>query len=127
MSQCDDVLILNPEPIERLGGMERFLQYVARGFEEHGYGVRVFHPQNSCPERRGRWRFAKTLTILTILKDRNASGEAKRWPRIKGLAAAGGIVILLNLPRISQPRRVCVPRIATDGCWSRIASPITPR
>jgi glycosyltransferase involved in cell wall biosynthesis len=30
--------------------MERFLQYVARGFEERGYGVRVFHPENSCPE-----------------------------------------------------------------------------
>ncbi len=52
----DEVFILNPGPIERLGGMERFLQYVARGFEERGYGVRVFHVENSCPER---WRYPK--------------------------------------------------------------------
>lgn len=36
--------------------MERFLQYVKRGFEERGYGVRVFHVENSCPER---WRHPK--------------------------------------------------------------------
>jgi len=33
--------------------MERFLQYVASGFQERGYGVRVFHAENSSPER---WR-----------------------------------------------------------------------
>ncbi|MGO8733692.1 MAG: glycosyltransferase family 4 protein, partial [Terriglobia bacterium] len=33
--------------------MERFLQYLAHGLEEQGYGVRVFHPENSCPEQ---WR-----------------------------------------------------------------------
>jgi glycosyltransferase involved in cell wall biosynthesis len=31
--------------------MERFLQYVASGFKDRGYGVRVFHAENSCPER----------------------------------------------------------------------------
>ena len=35
--------------------MERFLQYVASGFQERGYGVRVFHAENSCPER---WQHA---------------------------------------------------------------------
>jgi len=49
--QRGEIFILNPGPIERLGGVERFLQYVARGFEERGYGVRVFHAENSCPER----------------------------------------------------------------------------
>jgi glycosyltransferase involved in cell wall biosynthesis len=33
--------------------MERFLQNVSSGFQERGYGVRVFHIENSCPER---WR-----------------------------------------------------------------------
>ena len=33
--------------------MERFLQYVAAGFQERRYGVRVFHIENSVPER---WR-----------------------------------------------------------------------
>jgi glycosyltransferase involved in cell wall biosynthesis len=33
--------------------MERFLQYVATGFQERGYGVRVFHSENTGPER---WR-----------------------------------------------------------------------
>ena len=51
----DEIFILTPGPIERLGGMERFLQYVARGFEERGYGVRVFHSENTGPER---WRHA---------------------------------------------------------------------
>jgi glycosyltransferase involved in cell wall biosynthesis len=31
--------------------MERFLQYLARGFAERGYAVRVFHAENSCPKR----------------------------------------------------------------------------
>lgn len=31
--------------------MERFLQYVSSGFQERGYLVRVFHAENSCPER----------------------------------------------------------------------------
>lgn len=35
--------------------MERFLQYVASGFRERGYGVRAFHAENSCPER---WQHA---------------------------------------------------------------------
>lgn len=49
----EEIFILTPGPIERLGGMERFLQYVASGFQERGYSVRVFHAENSCPER---WR-----------------------------------------------------------------------
>jgi len=48
---ANEIFILTTSPIERLGGMERFLQYVARGFQERGYGVRVFHAENSCPER----------------------------------------------------------------------------
>jgi len=47
----DEIFILTTGPIGRLGGMERFLQYVATGFQERGYGVRVFHTENSCPER----------------------------------------------------------------------------
>ena len=50
---ADEIFILTTGPIERLGGMERFLQYVASGFQERGYGVRVFHAQNTGPER---WR-----------------------------------------------------------------------
>lgn len=49
----DEIFILTTGPIERLGGMERFLQYVASGFRERGYGVRVFHSENTGPER---WR-----------------------------------------------------------------------
>lgn len=37
--------------------MERFLQYLASGFKERGYGVRVFHAGNSCPER---WQHTST-------------------------------------------------------------------
>ncbi len=50
---ADEVFILTTGPIEALGGMERFLQYLAKGFEERGYRVRVFHSQNTTPER---WR-----------------------------------------------------------------------
>jgi len=50
---ADEIFILTTGPIDRLGGMERFLQYVAGGFEKRGYGVRVFHTENICPER---WR-----------------------------------------------------------------------
>jgi glycosyltransferase involved in cell wall biosynthesis len=50
---ADEIYILTTGPIEALGGMERFLQYVASGFQERGYGVRVFHPENTGPER---WR-----------------------------------------------------------------------
>ena len=32
----NEVFILTTGPIERLGGMERFLQYVSAGFEERG-------------------------------------------------------------------------------------------
>ena len=49
----DEIFILTTGPIEALGGMERFLQYVAVGFEQRGYRVRVFHAQNTGPER---WR-----------------------------------------------------------------------
>jgi len=49
----DEVFILTTGPIERLGGMERFLQYVASGFKDRGYGVRVFHAENTSPEQ---WR-----------------------------------------------------------------------
>jgi glycosyltransferase involved in cell wall biosynthesis len=47
----EEVFILTTEPIESLGGMERFLNYVAAGFRERGLEVRVFHAQNSCPDR----------------------------------------------------------------------------
>jgi glycosyltransferase involved in cell wall biosynthesis len=49
----DEIFILTTGPIDELGGMERFLQYVASGFQERGYGVRIFHAQNTGPER---WR-----------------------------------------------------------------------
>src|SRR5713226_6356409 len=49
----DEVFILTTGPIEGLGGMERSLQYVASGFQERGYAVRVFHAQNTGPDR---WR-----------------------------------------------------------------------
>jgi len=49
----DEIFILTTGPIERLGGMERFLQYVDSGLRERGYGVRLFHTENSCPEA---WR-----------------------------------------------------------------------
>jgi glycosyltransferase involved in cell wall biosynthesis len=49
----DEIFILTTGPIEALGGVERFLQFVASGFRERGYGVRVFHAQNTGPER---WR-----------------------------------------------------------------------
>ncbi len=51
-----EIFILTTGPIERLGGMERFLQYVAAGFQERGYSVRVFHVENTMPER---WRQPK--------------------------------------------------------------------
>jgi glycosyltransferase involved in cell wall biosynthesis len=49
----NEIFILTTGPIDALGGMERFLQYLAKGFQERGYGVRVFHSQNTGPER---WR-----------------------------------------------------------------------
>ena len=49
----NEIFIVTPGPIERPGGMERFLQYVASGFHERGYAVRVFHIDNTVPER---WR-----------------------------------------------------------------------
>ena len=45
----DEVFILSTGPIDRLGGMERFLQYLASGFEQRGFGVRVFHCENTGP------------------------------------------------------------------------------
>jgi glycosyltransferase involved in cell wall biosynthesis len=44
--------------------MERFLQYVAHGFERRGYGIRVFHPENACPER---WRPNRSAKIRQLL------------------------------------------------------------
>jgi hypothetical protein len=49
-SVTDEIFIPTTGPIERLGGMERFLKYVASGFQERGYGVRVFHTENTGPE-----------------------------------------------------------------------------
>ena len=37
--------------------MERFLQYLAAGFEQRGFGVRVFHIENTVPEP---WRHPAT-------------------------------------------------------------------
>jgi len=51
MPVADEIFILTTGPIDRLGGMERFLQYVASGFESRGYRLRVFHTENSCPKR----------------------------------------------------------------------------
>ena len=39
----DKILFPSTNPIERLGGMERFLEYVAVGFQKRVYGVQVFH------------------------------------------------------------------------------------
>jgi glycosyltransferase involved in cell wall biosynthesis len=61
---ADEIFILNSGPIERLGGMERFLQYVASGFQARGYGVRVFHAENSCPSR---WQHASVNNKLESL------------------------------------------------------------
>jgi glycosyltransferase involved in cell wall biosynthesis len=61
---ADEIFILTPGPIDRLGGMERFLQYVASGFQERGYEVRVFHAENSCP---ARWRQARTDSKIQSL------------------------------------------------------------
>jgi glycosyltransferase involved in cell wall biosynthesis len=61
---ANEIFILNSGPIERLGGMERFLQYVASGFQERGYGVRVFHAENSCPKR---WQHASVDNKLQSL------------------------------------------------------------
>src|SRR5208282_2666866 len=61
---ADEIFILNPGPIDRLGGMERFLQYLASGFEERGYGVRVFHAENSSP---ARWQRARTDSKIQSL------------------------------------------------------------
>ena len=61
---ADEIFILTTGPIERLGGMERFLQYVASGFLERGYGVRVFHPENTSPER---WRHPDPLKKIEWL------------------------------------------------------------
>jgi glycosyltransferase involved in cell wall biosynthesis len=52
----DEVFILTTGPIERLGGMERFLQYVSAGFEQRGFRIRVFHVENTVPES---WRHPK--------------------------------------------------------------------
>jgi glycosyltransferase involved in cell wall biosynthesis len=60
----DEIFILTTGPIERLGGMERFLQYVASGFEERGYGVRVFHTGNTGPEG---WRHRTSSNRLDRL------------------------------------------------------------
>jgi glycosyltransferase involved in cell wall biosynthesis len=60
----EEIFILNSGPIERLGGMERFLQYLAGGFQERGYRVRVFHAENSCPER---WQRASANNKLQSL------------------------------------------------------------
>jgi glycosyltransferase involved in cell wall biosynthesis len=67
----DEVFILTTGPIEGLGGMERFLQYLASGFRERGYGVRVFHSENTGPERR---RHSKPSGKLGLLLDAGLRG-----------------------------------------------------
>jgi len=52
-----EIFILTTGPIDRLGGMERCLQYAAAGFQQRGYGVRVFHVENTVPER---WRYPES-------------------------------------------------------------------
>jgi glycosyltransferase involved in cell wall biosynthesis len=63
---ADEIFILTNGPIEHLGGMERFLQYLANGFRERGYGVRVFHAENSCPERWQHTEGGSKLKSLVI-------------------------------------------------------------
>jgi glycosyltransferase involved in cell wall biosynthesis len=60
----DEVFILTTGPIERLGGMERFLQYVSSGFQERGYSVRIFHSENTGPEL---WRHPNPNNKLAFL------------------------------------------------------------
>ena len=67
----DEVFILTTGPIEGLGGMERFLQYVSNGFQERGYGVRVFHSENTGPERK---RHSKAESKLGLLLDAGLRG-----------------------------------------------------
>ncbi len=67
----DEVFILTSGPIEGLGGMERFLQYAASGFQERGYGVRVFHSENTGPENR---RHSKPDNKLALLLDAGLRG-----------------------------------------------------
>src|ERR1051325_9593746 len=55
MGMREEAFILTTGPVERLGGMERFLNYVAAGLRERGLEVRVFHAENSCPDR---WQHA---------------------------------------------------------------------
>lgn len=47
----DEVFILTTEPLESLGGMERFLNYLSSGLRDRGFEVRVFHRENSAPAR----------------------------------------------------------------------------
>lgn len=68
---ADEIFILTTGPIEGLGGMERFLQYVSSGFQERGYGVRVFHAENTGPERR---RHAKPANKIKLLLDAGLCG-----------------------------------------------------
>ena len=68
---ADEIFILTTGPIEGLGGMERFLQYVSSGFQERGYGVRVFHSENTGPERR---RHSKPTSKLGLLLDAGLRG-----------------------------------------------------
>lgn len=51
----NEIFILTAGPIEGLGGMERSLQYISKGFQERGYTVRVFNVADTAPER---WRNA---------------------------------------------------------------------
>jgi glycosyltransferase involved in cell wall biosynthesis len=67
----DEVFILTTGPIEGLGGMERFLQYVSSGFQERGHAVRVFHSENTGPERR---RHSKPGSKLGLLLDSGLQG-----------------------------------------------------
>ena len=83
----DEVFILTTGPIEGLGGMERFLQYVASGFQERGYGVRVFHPENTGPVRRqGRERSNGFERLLASGREGYYIGKAAKaalHPRVR--------------------------------------------
>ena len=62
--QRDEIFILTTGPIERLGGMERFLQYLASGFEARGFGVRTFHTENTGPKDRPRQNHSNKIKRL---------------------------------------------------------------
>jgi glycosyltransferase involved in cell wall biosynthesis len=63
-----EIFLLCSEPAEQLGGMEACVREQARGFQERGYAVRVFHRKNSGPDfyRRNAHRLSHHITDTTV-------------------------------------------------------------